>query len=97
MARSSSRSSRPSSGPPGRPSSCGRRGPQCFLIDLSRAHYASSTAFAVLVEFARDVSAACGQLKISGLLPEVLVGARIIGLNRLVEIYEDERSPLGAF
>src|SRR5947208_2228421 len=61
-----------------------REGPRRYLIDLSRSHYLSSTGFATLVSFARKVDAAGGQLKLSGLNPDELVGARIIGLERMV-------------
>jgi anti-anti-sigma factor len=72
-------------------------GAQRYLIDFSRVRYASSTAFAVILGFAREVQAAGGQLKISGMTPEVLVGDRIIALNRVVDLFEEENSALSAF
>ena len=67
------------------------------LIDLSETSYLSSTAFAVLVKCARQVAAAGGQLKLCGLHPDVLVGARILDLGRWMEIHDDEESALAAF
>ena len=67
------------------------------LIDLSRTSYLSSAAFAVLVSAARQLAAAGGRLKLCGLHPDVLMGARIIDLGRWVEIHDDERSALASF
>src|SRR4051794_31217432 len=52
-----------------------------MVVDLSDTRYLSSTAFAVLLGLAKRVEAAKGELKISGLQPDVLVGANIIGLG----------------
>jgi anti-anti-sigma factor len=68
-----------------------------FLLDLGRTEYLSSTGFAVLVSFYRKVADAGGVVKICGLDPNVRVGAEIIGLTRLVEIYDDEESALSSF
>jgi anti-anti-sigma factor len=67
------------------------------VLDLSQTHYLSSTGFAVLLSFAKKIEAAKGQLKIAGMQPDVLVGANIIGLGRIVEIYPDVKSALAAF
>jgi anti-anti-sigma factor len=66
------------------------------VIDLSHTRYLSSTAFAVLLSFAKKVEAAHGQLRIAGMQPDVLVGANIIGLGRIVEIHPDVASALAA-
>lgn len=68
-----------------------------FVIDLSDTRYLSSTGFAVILTFAKKVEAAKGQLKITGLQPDVMVGANIIGLGRIVEIHPDVDSALAAF
>ena len=51
-----------------------------IVLDLSQTHYLSSTAFAVLLGFAKKVEAAGGHLKIAGMQPDVLVGANILGV-----------------
>jgi anti-sigma B factor antagonist len=68
-----------------------------IVVDLGHTHYLSSTAFAVLLGFARKVEAAGGQLRIAGMQPDVLVGANIIGLGRIVDLCPDVRSALAAF
>ncbi len=75
-----------------------RREPaQKVLLDFSENDFLSSTAFATLINLSREVSAAGGELKLSALHPDVLRGANIIGLGRVVEIHEDEASALHAF
>jgi anti-sigma B factor antagonist len=68
-----------------------------IVLDLSPVRYLSSTGFAALLGFAKKVGAAQGQLKIAGMQPDVQVGANIIGLGRLVEIYPDVASALDSF
>jgi anti-anti-sigma factor len=68
-----------------------------LLIDLYRTEYLGSTAFATLITLARKLAADGGALKLCGLHPDVLVGANIIGLGRIVEVHPDEASALAAF
>ena len=68
-----------------------------IVLDLSQTRYLSSTGFAVLLTFAKKVEAAKGQLKIAGMQPDVMVGANIIGLGRIVELYPDVKSALATF
>lgn len=68
-----------------------------IVVNLSHTHYLSSTAFATLLGFARKVEAAHGQLAIAGMQPDVLVGANIIGLGRIVGIHPDVPSALESF
>jgi anti-anti-sigma factor len=74
-----------------------RDGVRDLLIDFSRNHYLGSSAFAVLLGLAQKLEAAGGRLKVCGLDPNVRIGANIIGLGRLVEIFEDQRSALKSF
>lgn len=74
-----------------------RDGVRHLLIDFSRNHYLGSSAFAVLLGLAQKLEAAGGRLKVCALDPNVRIGANIIGLGRLVEIFEDERSALDSF
>ena len=68
-----------------------------IVLDLDAVRYLSSTGFAVLLGFAKKVEAAKGQLKLAGMQPDVLVGANIIGLGRIVEIHPDVSSALESF
>jgi anti-anti-sigma factor len=67
-----------------------------IVLDLSHTRYLSSTGFAALLGFAKKVEAAQGQLKIAGMQPDVLVGANIIGLGRIVELHPDVESAVAA-
>ena len=67
------------------------------LVDLGRVQYVGSTAYAVffgLVKKARELG---HSLKFCGLNQEVRIGADIIGLDRLAEIYPTEAEALAAF
>ena len=68
-----------------------------LLLDFRNTRYLCSTAFAVLVKLAKSVQDARGKLVICNMNADVLVGANIIGLSRLVEIHEDCDSALEAF
>jgi anti-anti-sigma factor len=57
----------------------------------------SSTAFAVLFTTARMVEGKNGRLALCGLSPDVLVGARIIGLERAAPIFDDVKTARGNF
>jgi len=68
-----------------------------YLLSLRHTKYMSSTAFATLLEFWKQVTADGGQVKICGMDPDVRVGADIIGLGHCIPIYEDQRTALAAF
>jgi anti-anti-sigma factor len=68
-----------------------------FLINMSHTGYVSSTGFAVLVTFHQKVKAVGGVVKICAMDPNVRVGAGIIRLDQMVEIYDDEESALASF
>lgn len=74
-----------------------RERPRRIVVDLSHTHYLSSTGFAILLGFAKKVEAAGSHLAIAGMQADVLVGANIIGLGRIVELYPDVRSAMAAF
>jgi anti-sigma B factor antagonist len=67
------------------------------LIDLSDNDYLCSTAFAVLINQAKELEKAGGVLKLCCLDPNVLTGANIIGLGRVAEIFDERRHALDAF
>lgn len=74
-----------------------RDGVRDLLINFDRNRYLGSSAFAVLIGLAQKLGAAGGRLKVCALDPSVQIGANIIGLGRLVEIFDDERSALDSF
>jgi anti-anti-sigma factor len=67
-----------------------RIGPQRYVLNLKRTKYLSSTSFAMLLNFAKKVTAMGGTLRLCELDPEVRIGADIIGLGRFVPIVADE-------
>ncbi|MDG3006968.1 STAS domain-containing protein [Paludisphaera mucosa] len=67
------------------------------LIDLSRVQYVGSTTYAVLVGTVKRAAEMGHLVKLCGLAGEVRVGADIIGLDRIAEIYETEAEALAAF
>jgi anti-sigma B factor antagonist len=74
-----------------------RIGPARYVLNLKRTKFMSSTAFAVLLNFAKKVTAAGGMLRLCEMDPEVRIGADIIGLGRFVPIIEDESTAIAMF
>lgn len=67
------------------------------LIDFTGNNYLCSTAFATLLNLARDVQQRGGTLKVCCFDPDVLRGANIIGLGRVVPIFDDVKTALNSF
>jgi anti-anti-sigma factor len=67
-----------------------RLGAQRYVLNLKRTKYMSSTTFAMLLNFAKKVTARGGTLKLCEMDPEVRIGADIIGLGRFVPIVAEE-------
>jgi anti-anti-sigma factor len=65
-------------------------GAQRYVLNLKRTKYMSSTSFAMLLNFAKKVTALGGTLKLCEMDPEVRIGADIIGLGRFVPIVAEE-------
>jgi anti-sigma B factor antagonist len=72
-------------------------GEKRILLNLAQVQYLSSTGFATLMGFAKDVKAAGGELRIAEMHPDVRIGAGIIRLGDIIPIHEDEASALAAF
>jgi anti-anti-sigma factor len=68
-----------------------------LALDLTTVKYMSSSAFGMLANLARRVSAAGGTLKIFGMDPMVRMGADIIRLGELIPIYQTEADALSTF
>ncbi len=73
-----------------------RDGRNRLVVDFHRNHYLGSTAFAVLIGLAKKVEAARGKLALCSLDPDVLVGANIIGLGKIIPIFEGEADAIEA-
>ena len=67
-----------------------------LLLNFRRIGYLSSTGFAVLFKLVTQFAASGGQLKICDMEPGLRLGAQIVGLDKLVEIYDSEASALAA-
>jgi anti-anti-sigma factor len=67
-----------------------------LLINASATHYMSSTAFAVLMKFGRDVRASGGRVAICAMDPSVRLGANILQLGQVVPIFDDEPTAIAA-
>jgi anti-sigma B factor antagonist len=72
-----------------------RDGYRRLLLDFAQTDYLGSTAFAVIMKLAQKALAAGGRVDVCGLQPAVRTGANILGLGRVVGIYDDERAALG--
>lgn len=68
-----------------------------FLLDFGHTSYLSSTGFAVIVKVVNQIKTSGRQVKICSMDPDVRIGAEIIGLDRIVELYDDRDSALDAF
>jgi anti-anti-sigma factor len=68
-----------------------------LLVDFHRNQYLSSTGFAVLFKLVKRAVDAGRQVKFCNMEPGVRTGAEIVGLDKLVEIYDSQDSALKAF
>ena len=68
-----------------------------ILLDFAHVQYLSSTMLGQLAKLAKDVKAAKGQLKITGLGPILLDTFRISHFESLFSIYDSEAAALKAF
>lgn len=68
-----------------------------MLLDFGRTTYLSSTCFGVLVKLVHKAQAKGRQIMFCNMLPEVRIGADILGLAKFAEIHDDQKSALKAF
>jgi anti-sigma B factor antagonist len=68
-----------------------------ILLDFARVQYVSSSMLGQLVKLQRDVDAAKGQLKLTGLGPVLRDTFRIGHFEQLFAIYDDRAAALRAF
>jgi anti-sigma B factor antagonist len=70
---------------------------QRLLINFRRVTFLNSTGFAAIFHLVREAQAEGRQVKLCGMEHGVLLGAEIVGLQKVVEIHNDEASALRAF
>jgi anti-sigma B factor antagonist len=68
-----------------------------LLVNLKHVKFVSSTGFAVLVNLVKQVKDLGGLVKFCAVDPEVMIGAEIIGLDKVAGIYATEHEAIKAF
>jgi anti-sigma B factor antagonist len=68
-----------------------------LLLNLRRACYFSSMGLAAIFKMVKQAKEHERPVKICNMHPDVRVGAEIVGLHRVVEIYDTEESALESF
>jgi anti-sigma B factor antagonist len=68
-----------------------------LLVNFRRVTYVSSTGFAALFKLVSRARADGREVKLCGMENGVRLGAEIVGLEKLVEIYDDETTALRTF
>ncbi len=67
-----------------------------LLLNLAATHYLSSTAFSTLLTFGLRAKEAGARVAICAMDPLALVGAKIVRLDEVIPIYEDEPTALAS-
>jgi anti-anti-sigma factor len=68
-----------------------------LLVDFRGVVYLSSTGFAALFKLVSRTRAEGREVKLCGMETGVRLGAEIVGLQKLVEIHDDEAAALRTF
>jgi anti-sigma B factor antagonist len=68
-----------------------------LVVNFGRVGFLSSTGFAVLFKLVSRAKAEGREVKLCAMQPGVRLGAEIVGLDKLVNVYESESSALLAF
>jgi anti-sigma B factor antagonist len=68
-----------------------------LLVDFRAVTYVGSTGFAALFKLVSRARAEGREVKLCGMESGVRLGAEIIGLQKLVEIHDDEAAALRTF
>ena len=68
-----------------------------LLVNFRRVTYVSSTGFAALFKLVSRARAEGREVKLCGMDTGVRLGAEIVGLQKLVEIHDDEAAALRTF
>ena len=68
-----------------------------LLVNFRRVNYVGSTGFAALFKLVSRARAEGREVKLCGMETGVRLGAEIVGLEKLVEIHDDEAAALRTF
>ena len=69
---------------------------RALLVDMEEVEYLSSTGFAVLLSMAKAQTESGARMALCGLQDDVARGSSILGLQRFVGIYTDQKEALDA-
>jgi len=67
-----------------------------FVVDFSQVNYLSSSALGMLIGLQRRVMQKKGQIKLSGIKPEIMEIFRITKLDTVFDIYKDAAAAVEA-
>jgi anti-sigma B factor antagonist len=70
---------------------------QRFVLDFSRVNYLSSSALGMLIGLQRRIMQKKGQMKLSGISPEIMEVFRITKLDTVFDIFKDAPAAVEAF
>lgn len=70
---------------------------QKLLVNCKHVQFLSSTAFAALFGVVKRCMSSGKQVRFCSMSPEILLGAQIVGLDKVAEIDESEATALAAF
>jgi anti-sigma B factor antagonist len=68
-----------------------------IVLNFHRINYLSSTGFAVLFKLVSRVTALGGQIAVCNMEPGLRLGAEIVGLDKVVSIYDSEAAAIASF
>ena len=68
-----------------------------LLVDFRRNRFLSSSGFAVLFNLVNQVKALGREVRFYGMVPEIRLGAGVVGLDKVAGIHESEEAAIEAF
>jgi anti-anti-sigma factor len=68
-----------------------------LVLNFSAIKYLSSTGFAAIFKLVKEFTAVGGQVAVSNLEPGLRLGAEIVGLDKVVPIYDSEAAAIASF
>jgi anti-anti-sigma factor len=68
-----------------------------ILVDFCRTAFMSSSGFAALFKFVDQARTDGRQVKLCSMAPGMMIGAEVVGLPKVVEIYENQAEALKSF
>lgn len=75
----------------------GPGGTSKLVLDLGSLQYLISSGYAVLIGLGKTMTQKRGRLALCNFHPDVLVGANVIGMRRIVPIYDDVAAAVASF